>query len=45
VVWHEVCHLEVPDHSRRFWALVARRWPGYREDRDWLRRFGPTLVL
>jgi predicted metal-dependent hydrolase len=45
VIWHEVCHLEVPDHSRRFWALVARRWPGYREDRDWLRRFGPTLVL
>jgi predicted metal-dependent hydrolase len=45
VVWHEVCHLEVPDHSRRFWALVAARWPGYREDRRWLRVHGATLVL
>jgi predicted metal-dependent hydrolase len=45
VVWHEVCHLEILDHSPRFWALVERRWPGYREDREWLRRHGGTLVL
>ncbi len=24
VVWHEVCHLEVLDHSPRFWALLER---------------------
>lgn len=45
VVWHEVCHLEILDHSPRFWALLERRWPGHREDRDWLRRHGATLVL
>ncbi len=45
VIWHEVCHLEILDHSRRFWALLERRWPRYREDRDWLRRHGATLVL
>jgi predicted metal-dependent hydrolase len=45
VIWHEVCHLEVLDHSPRFWALLARRWPGYRADREWLRRHGATLVL
>ena len=45
VVWHEVCHLEVLDHSPRFWALVEYRWPRWREDRDWLRRHGATLVL
>jgi predicted metal-dependent hydrolase len=45
VVWHEVCHLEILDHSPRFWALLERRWPGYREDREWLRRNGGTLVL
>lgn len=45
VVWHEVCHLEILDHSRRFWALLERRWPRYREDREWLRRHGGTLVI
>jgi predicted metal-dependent hydrolase len=45
VVWHEVCHLEILDHSPRFWALVQRHWPDYREDRDWLRRHGAGLVL
>jgi predicted metal-dependent hydrolase len=45
VIWHEVCHLEVLDHSPRFWVLLARRWPGYRADREWLRRHGATLVL
>jgi predicted metal-dependent hydrolase len=45
VVWHEVCHLEILDHSPRFWALLERRWPDWREDRAWLRRHGATLVL
>jgi predicted metal-dependent hydrolase len=45
VVWHEVCHLEIRDHSPRFWALVERRLPGWREQRDWLRVNGATLVL
>ncbi len=45
VVWHEVCHLEVLDHSPRFWALLERRWPDYRADRDWLKRNGASLVL
>ena len=45
VVWHEVAHLQVLDHSPRFWALLERHWPRYREDRDWLRRHGATLVL
>ncbi len=45
VIWHEVCHLEILDHSPRFWALLGRRWPGWREDRAWLRRHGATLVL
>ncbi len=45
VVWHEVCHLEVLDHSPRYWALLADRWPEYREHAAWLRRHGATLVL
>ncbi len=45
VVWHEVCHLRVPDHSPRFWALLGRHCPDYREHGRWLRRHGQTLVL
>ncbi len=45
VVWHEVCHLQVLDHSPRFWALVERHWPSYREERAWLSRNGATLIL
>ncbi len=45
VVWHEVCHLEVMDHSKRFWRLLAGRSPGYREHVRWLRANGATLVL
>jgi predicted metal-dependent hydrolase len=45
VVWHEVCHLEVMDHSPRFWALLVERCPDYRAHAGWLRRHGATLVL
>jgi predicted metal-dependent hydrolase len=45
VVWHEVSHLEVMDHSPRFWKLVAERCPDWRRQVRWLRQHGTTLVL
>lgn len=45
VIWHEVCHLTVRNHSPEFWALLERYWPTWRTERDWLRRHGATLVL
>ncbi len=45
VVWHEACHLEVRDHSPRFWRLVAECCPDYREHKAWLRDHGAALVL
>jgi predicted metal-dependent hydrolase len=45
VVEHEVCHIEVMDHSPRFWALLESRVPAWREHSRWLRRYGSTLNL
>jgi predicted metal-dependent hydrolase len=45
VVEHEVVHLEVHDHSDRFWSLLAERDPRYRDRERWLRRNGHTLRL
>jgi predicted metal-dependent hydrolase len=45
VVEHEVCHIEVMDHSPRFWALLESRVPDWREHSTWLRRYGSTLTL
>jgi predicted metal-dependent hydrolase len=45
VIEHEVCHLEVMDHSPRFWRLLESRVPDWRAHARWLRRYGSTLTL
>jgi predicted metal-dependent hydrolase len=45
VVEHEVAHIEVMDHSPRFWRLLASRSPRWREHSAWLKRYGATLTL
>jgi predicted metal-dependent hydrolase len=45
VIEHEVCHLEVMDHSPRFWRLLEARVPDWRTHSRWLRRYGSTLVV
>lgn len=38
VVIHEVCHLVHRNHSSRFWGLVAKFDPKFKEHRRWLYR-------
>jgi predicted metal-dependent hydrolase len=45
VVEHEVAHLEVLDHSDRFWEMLAARSPRWREHERWLRAHGHALKL
>jgi len=45
VVVHELAHLKIPNHSRHFWAEVARINPAWQESRAWLKRHGHLLTL
>lgn len=43
VIIHELCHLQIPNHSSQFWDLVARHCPRYQEARTWLKANGASL--
>ena len=43
VAAHEAAHLVQMNHSPAYWALVARLKPGWKAQRDWLRRHGRDL--
>ncbi|MCB1945628.1 MAG: M48 family metallopeptidase, partial [Thauera sp.] len=45
VVAHEVAHLAEMNHSPRFWAVVERLYPDWREARAALRRAAATLPV
>ena len=45
VVMHELAHRWQLNHSARFWALMARHCPSYRESVTWLKAYGPFLTL
>ena len=43
VAAHEVAHLVEMNHSDAYWAVVSRIYPGWKVQRDWLRRQGGAL--
>ena len=43
VMAHELSHIKVSKHSKRFWDNVAIAVPDYKERRKWLRRNGNKL--
>ena len=40
---HEVVHLKEMNHTKRFWNLVAKECPRWREHRKWLDDHGAEL--
>jgi predicted metal-dependent hydrolase len=44
VIFHELAHIEQPNHSRRFWRVVARLCPQWQEAERWLRRHGKEIL-
>lgn len=43
VVAHEMCHLWIRNHGRRFWERVEAVFPDYHEQRGWLSRHGHAV--
>ncbi len=44
VIVHEVSHLIEMNHSKRFWKLVEKMLPDYKESQKWLKEKGIELV-
>ncbi len=45
VVVHELCHRKHMDHSKQFWAEVAKYIPDYKERQNWLRENAVNLNI
>ena len=45
VIVHELSHLVVPDHSKRFWRKVEDILPNYKQSRQWLKQNQRSMLL
>lgn len=45
VVVHELAHTKHKDHSKRFWAEVAKYVPDWKEKRKWLKTHGALMEI
>ncbi len=43
VIIHELAHLKEANHSPKFWAIVAKAMPDYKEKEKWLNTHGKNL--
>ena len=43
IIIHELCHLKIKDHSYRFWNLVRKHCPMYKERKKELELFSQIL--
>jgi predicted metal-dependent hydrolase len=44
VVVHELCHIQIRNHSPQFWELVAEHLPDYQQPHHWLKQHGNRLM-
>ncbi|MDP8213254.1 MAG: SprT family zinc-dependent metalloprotease [Candidatus Zapsychrus exili] len=45
VVVHELCHLLVPNHSKRFWNKVEKVLPNFQDHKKWLKTHAYDIML
>ena len=44
VILHELCHLKIPDHSKRFWNLLYEYDKNFEANRKWLDRHDLSII-
>ena len=45
VLIHELAHISVPNHSKKFWELVKKKKPNYCKNQKWLKDNGSSFIL
>ena len=45
VLIHELAHINVPNHSKKFWELVKKKDPNYCKNQQWLKDNGSSFIL
>ena len=45
VLIHELAHINVPNHSSKFWELVKKKDPHYCKNKKWLKDNGSSFIL
>ena len=45
VIIHELAHINVPNHSKKFWELVKKKDPNYYSNKQWLKDNGSSFIL
>lgn len=45
VIVHELCHLTVPNHSKRFWRKVEKILPDFKERKRWFKVHAIDMTL
>lgn len=45
IVVHEMCHMVHFDHSKKFWNLLEKILPDYRDRKEWLKKHGIKISL
>ncbi len=45
VLIHELAHINVPNHSKKFWELVKKKDPNYSKNQKWLKDNGSSFIL
>jgi hypothetical protein len=43
LIFHELAHVQEMNHSIRFWRLVQKLCPTFRESERWLKRHGNAM--